>query len=56
MNVVLAHYGGLDEIGVFLIPALVAIMALRRVERKAREREAEEAMAADPEPADPTSS
>jgi hypothetical protein len=39
MSPVLAHYGGIDEIGIFLIPAILAILVLRRVERKARERE-----------------
>jgi hypothetical protein len=34
--VILAHYGGIDEIGVFVIPALMAIWALRWAERKAR--------------------
>ena len=34
----LAHLGGIDEIGVFLVPALVAILVLRWVERRARER------------------
>lgn len=47
----LAHMGGIDEIGVFLIPALLAIWVLRKAERQARKRaEAEapaEAMAGD---------
>lgn len=42
----LAHMGGIDEIGVFLIPALLAIYALRRAERQARKRAEEEAAAA----------
>ena len=37
----LAHMGGIDEIGVFLIPALLAIWALKRAERQARKRAAE---------------
>ncbi|MFZ0627226.1 MAG: hypothetical protein WAN34_12085 [Acidimicrobiia bacterium] len=36
MMVILAHYWGIDEVGVFLVPALAAIMALRWAERKAR--------------------
>ena len=31
-----AHYWGIDEIGVFVLPAALAIWALRRAERKAR--------------------
>ena len=34
----LAHMGGIDEIGVFVIPALLAIYVLRRAERHARQR------------------
>lgn len=34
----LAHLGGIDEIGVFLVPAVAAILALRWAERRARER------------------
>jgi hypothetical protein len=43
VNPVLAHMGGIDEIGVFLIPALLAIYALRRAERQARKRAEAEA-------------
>lgn len=39
---ILAHYWGIDEVGVFVIPALFAIVALRWAERKAR-RAAKEA-------------
>ena len=35
--------GGIDEIGVFLIPALLAIYVLRRAERQARKRAEAEA-------------
>lgn len=35
---ILAHLGGVDEIGVFLVPAVVAIVALRWAERRARAR------------------
>jgi len=38
VNHVLAHMGGIDEIGIFLVPALLAIYALRRAERQARKR------------------
>ncbi len=30
----LAHMGGIDEIGIFVIPALLAIYVLRRAERR----------------------
>ena len=44
VNTMLAHMGGIDEIGIFLIPALLAIYAFRRAERQARKRaEAESA-------------
>lgn len=35
----LAHMGGIDEIGIFLIPALVAIFTLRWVEKRTRSDE-----------------
>ena len=38
-----AHMGGIDEIGIFVIPALLAIYVLRRTEREARKRAAAEA-------------
>lgn len=47
VNPVLAHMGGIDEIGIFLIPALLAIYALRRSERQARKRAEAEAAAGD---------
>lgn len=34
----LAHYGGIDEIGVFVVPAVAVILFLRWAERRARER------------------
>ena len=50
MNVIFAHYGGIDEIGVFVVPAVLAILALRWAERRARraaaEKEAEPEMEA----------
>jgi hypothetical protein len=40
---VVLHYGGIDEIGIFVIPAVLAILALRWVEKRARrKREAEQ--------------
>ena len=42
--VVYGHYWGIDEVGVFVIPALLAIVALRWAEKKARaKRESEDA-------------
>ena len=38
MMFTLAHYWGIDEIGVFVVPAALAIWALRRAEKKARAR------------------
>ncbi|HEX5694987.1 MAG TPA: hypothetical protein VFZ15_01285 [Acidimicrobiia bacterium] len=32
----LAHYWGIDEVGVFVVPAVLAIVALRWAERKAK--------------------
>ncbi|MFP3914090.1 MAG: hypothetical protein ACLFWM_04385 [Actinomycetota bacterium] len=34
-----AHMGGIDEIGIFVIPALAVILLLRRAERRAREKQ-----------------
>lgn len=36
----LAHYWGIDEVAVFLVPALAAIYAIRWAERRTRNREA----------------
>jgi hypothetical protein len=36
VNVIFAHYGGIDEIGIFVVPAVLAILALRWAERRAR--------------------
>jgi hypothetical protein len=33
---IFAHYWGIDEVGVFVTPALLAVLALRWAERKAR--------------------
>lgn len=34
----LAHLGGIDEIGVFLIPVVLAILALRWAESRAKHK------------------
>lgn len=54
MMLTLAHYWGIDEVGVFVLPAVLAILALRWAERKAKRSAAErEAAASEPEePAD----
>ncbi|HEX2154244.1 MAG TPA: hypothetical protein VHL52_09725 [Acidimicrobiia bacterium] len=36
---VVSHMGGLDEIAIFALPAAAIILILRRVERRAEERE-----------------
>ena len=33
---IFAHYGGIDEIGIFVLPAVLAILALRWAEKKAK--------------------
>ena len=52
----LAHMGGIDEIGIFVIPAVLAIWALRRAERLARQRAEAEATTDGAEPVDEVSS
>ena len=37
-----AHYWGIDEVGVFVLPAILAIVLLRWAERKARQRQENE--------------
>ncbi len=37
MNV-FAHYGGIDEIGIFVVPVILALVALRWAERRARNK------------------
>lgn len=34
----LAHYGGIDEIGIFVVPAVAVILILRWAERRARHK------------------
>lgn len=41
MMPILAHYWGIDEVGVFVIPAVLAIIALRWAEKRAKRRAAE---------------
>ena len=43
--ITLAHYWGIDEVGVFVVPAVAAILLLRWAEKKAKERRE-----AEPEP------
>ena len=38
--VTFGHLGGIDEIGIFLVPALLAVLALRWSERRARRNQA----------------
>lgn len=33
-----AHYGGIDEIGIFVLPAVAVILVLRWAERRAKAR------------------
>jgi hypothetical protein len=40
--VIVAHLGGIDEIGIFVVPAILAILALRWAERRAQRRAADE--------------
>lgn len=35
---VLGHYFGIDEVGVFVVPVVLALVALRWVEKRARRR------------------
>jgi hypothetical protein len=34
-----AHYWGIDEVGVFVLPAIIAIVLLRWAEKKAKQRQ-----------------
>ncbi|MGH8870722.1 MAG: hypothetical protein ACRDWS_01950 [Acidimicrobiia bacterium] len=43
MMLTLAHYWGIDEVGVFVLPAVLAILALRWAEKKAKRSAAEKA-------------
>jgi hypothetical protein len=35
---ILAHYWGIDEIGVFVIPAILAVIGLRWAEKRSKAR------------------
>lgn len=41
-SLIWAHLGGIDEIGIFVVPALLAVLALRWTERRAKRREMEQ--------------
>lgn len=41
VDLILGHYWGIDEVGVFVVPALLALWVLRWAEKRAR-RKAEE--------------
>jgi mannose/fructose/N-acetylgalactosamine-specific phosphotransferase system component IIC len=43
MSFIFAHYGGIDEVGIFVIPVLLAIWGLRLAEKNARKKAAERA-------------
>jgi hypothetical protein len=43
MMLTFAHYWGIDEVGVFVLPAVLAILALRWAERRAKRSAAEKA-------------
>ena len=43
MMLTFAHYWGIDEVGVFVVPAVLAVFALRWAERKAKRAAAEKA-------------
>jgi len=47
MMLIFAHYGGIDEIAIFLVPALAAIWSLRWAERRARRVAEEKELLAD---------
>jgi len=36
LMVTLAHYWGIDEVGIYLIPALLAIVSVRWMEKRSR--------------------
>jgi len=40
---IFAHYLGIDEVGVFVIPAVLAIVLLRWAEKRARAKRDEDA-------------
>jgi hypothetical protein len=52
--VIFSHLGGIDEIGIFVVPALLAVIALRWAERRARRREAAQHQSIEVEPQEST--
>ena len=42
MTFFFGHYWGIDEVGVFVIPAVLAVVALRWAEKRAKKRAAED--------------
>ena len=42
MTFYFGHYWGIDEVGVFVIPAVLAVLALRWAEKRAKRRASEE--------------
>lgn len=52
MMFVLGHYWGIDEIGVFVLPAVIAIIALRWAERRAKKQAEEQGQQAEQETTD----
>ena len=40
---IFAHFGGIDEVGIFVIPAVLAIVLLRWAEKRARAKRDEDA-------------
>jgi hypothetical protein len=49
MMLTFAHYWGIDEVGVFVLPVVLAILALRWAERRAKRAAAEKDPAAEVE-------
>lgn len=53
-NIVLAHQGGWDEILMFAVPVLLAVWAVRRIERRGRDAEPDPETTSDPADTHPT--
>ena len=43
-----AHYWGIDEVGVFVVPVVLAIVLLRWLEKRARRRAEDETVESEP--------
>lgn len=57
--VVLAHYGGIDEIAVFVVPIVITLLLLRWAERRVRRRnhpdsESESELPSQPDDSEPS--